>query len=89
MRIQIFCFSLLILTVGMVYAAEQQEKKAPVTPSDFSLLANLPDFELAQIVATLPYSALGRFEQVSRRFAKIAQVEFKNRLGDMRGPKAK
>ncbi len=90
MKIQIFCFSLMLITAGLIYAAvpkempkEPSKQEEPKTsPQDFKRLEDLPDFELSNIASKLPYADLGRFEGVSSRFQKIAQAEFKNRLGD-------
>ncbi len=92
--LMIFRFSLILITAGVVYAAavpseapkvevKKEEPKAEV-PQDFKKLADvdLPDYVLADIASRLTYADLGRFEGVSQRFQKIAEAEFKNRLGD-------
>ncbi len=93
--LMIFCFSLILITAGVVYAAavpieapkvevKKEEPRAEV-PQDFKKLADvdLPDYDLADIASRLTYADLGRFEGVSKQFQKIAEAEFKNRLGEL------
>jgi len=79
MRIQIFCFSLLFIAAGIVYAAEVPIKEPKASPEDFSLLADQPDNVLANIASNLSEPDLIRFGRVSRRFHTIAQAESETR----------
>ncbi len=88
MKIQIFCFNLTLITAGIVYAAAvpiaTPKKEVPkALPQDFATLEDLSDDVLSIIAADLSKADLARFEEVSTRFQKIAQAEFKNRFGDI------
>ncbi len=89
MRIQIFCFSLLLMINGIVYAAvpigtpkvEAKKEEPKSAPEDFSSLAGQPDNVLAEIASHLSNADLARFQLVSRKFRAIGQAEFERRLG--------
>ncbi len=88
MRIQIFCFSLLLMITGIVYAAaapietpkaEVKKEESKAAPEDFSSLGEQPDNVLAEIASHLSDADLARFQLVSRKFRVIGQAEFETR----------
>lgn len=89
MKIQIFCFGLMLVLAGIIYAAEKQfevpqpvaqKKEEPQTLSeDFNLLKGQPDHILKKIASNLSDADLKRFGQVSHPFYAIAQAEFETR----------
>ncbi len=82
MRIQIFCFSLVLMITGIVYAAEGpivKKEEPKEAPEDFSSLAGRPDNVLVKIATLLSDADSARFSGTSRRFYKIAQAEFETR----------
>ncbi len=83
MKIQIFCFSLLVITAGVLYAAKgptPMEVEEPKPTSDFTPFADQPEEVLKNIASSLSDTSLARFGEASRRLHTIAQAELETRL---------
>ena len=87
MKIQIFCFGLMLVLAGIIYAAEKQfevpqpvaqKKEEPQTLSeDFNLLKGQPDHILKKIASNLSDADLKRLDKFHTHFMPLPKLSLR------------